>query len=380
MANRTGNLKNALLKPFHIWTGIITGLFLSVIALTGSVIVFRAELERAAFPRGIPAAASSRRVAIDEAAREIARLRPDSLIRRVHLPQTAGDPYVFQLESEDKRTERIISDAATGRVLGALETGTVDWLVDLHRNFLAGKAGRKAVGIFGIVLLVLGATGILMWLLGSRNWRAWISVRRSGSTRRFNFELHRVAGLWAYGFLAVIAFTGIERAFPDTFREAVKSITGQPANITGPKVKGAKTMLSLDEYVRIGKGAMPDGVPTELRLPAPGKGPVDLRLYRAGDLALSGNHVYLDAATARVIQVDRIVDRPVGARFLAALSPIHYGEFGGIPVKIAWALLGLTPVLLFITGLFAWWRPRKKKPSQSEVEKVGSEDVALSRQ
>ena len=60
---------------------------------------------------------------------------------------------------------------------------------------------------------------------------------------------------------------------------------------------------------------MTDGVPIELRLPAPGKGPVDLRLYRAGDLALSGNHVYLDAATARVIQVDRVVDRPIGARF-----------------------------------------------------------------
>ncbi len=380
MTQLTGRFRNALLKPFHTWTGIIAGLFLSVIALTGSLIVFRAEFERAALPRGVPAAGSSRRVAIDEAAREIARLRPDFRIRRVQLPRAAGDPYIFQVESEDKRTERVVSDASSGRVLGTLQTGTVDWLVDLHRNFLAGKHGRTAVGIAGIVLFVLGATGILMWLLGSRNWRSWISVRRSGSTRRFNFELHRVSGLWAYGFLVVISFTGIERAFPGTLRAAVESVTGQPANVPSPKVKGAKTMLSLDEYLRIAKGAMPDGVPTELRLPAPGKGPIDLRLYRAGDLALSGNHVYLDAATAKVIQVDRIVDRPIGARFLAAMSPIHYGEFGGIPVKIGWALLGLTPVLLFITGLFAWWRPRKKKPSQPEVENVASEDVALSRQ
>jgi uncharacterized iron-regulated membrane protein len=377
MANRTGRLKNAVLKPLHIWTGIVAGLVLSVIALTGSLIVFRAEFERAALPQGA-AAGSSRRVAIDEAAREIARLRPDSHIRRVRIPQAPADPYIFQVESESKRTERIVSDAATGRVLGTVETPTVDWLVDLHRNLLAGKNGRKAVGIAGIVLFVLGASGVLMWLAGARNWRAWISVRRSGSTRRFNFELHRAAGLWAYGFLAVISFTGIELAFPDSFREAVRAVTGKPATIAGPKEKkGAKSMLSLDEYVQAGKGAMPDGVPVELRLPAPGKGPVDLRLYRAGDLALSGNHVYLDAATARVIQVDRVVDRPIGARFLAALSPIHYGEFGGVPVKIGWALLGITPVLLFITGLFAWWRPGKKKPRQLVAEKAGSEDVAL---
>jgi uncharacterized iron-regulated membrane protein len=122
---------------------------------------------------------------------------------------------------------------------------------------------------------------------------------------------------------------------------------------------------------------MPDGVAVELRLPAPGKGPVDLRLHRAGDLAPSGNHVYLDPATAAVVKVDRVVDRPIGARFLAALSPIHYGQFGGIPIKIAWALLALTPVLLFVTGLIAWWRPAKSKSSQTAPEAAGSKDLAL---
>lgn len=377
MANRTSRPKNALLKPLHTWTGIVAGLFLSVLALTGSLIVFRVEFERAALPRGVPSAGSSLRVGVDGAAREVARLRPDSRIRRVRFSQTAGDPFIFQVESEGKRTERIVADASSGRVLGTLETGTVDWLVDLHRNFLSGKGGRKAVGIAGVVLFVISATGILMWLARPRNWRAWISAPRPGSTRRFHFELHRVAGLWAYGFLAVISFTGIDLAYPDSFREAVKAVTGRPANIQGPKENGAASMLPLDEYVRIGRGAMPDGVPIELRLPVPGKGPVDLRLYRPGDLAPSGNHVYLDAATARVIQVDRIVDRPIGARFLAALAPIHYGQFNGVTVKIAWALLGLAPVLLFVTGLFAWWRPVKKKASRRTAEKTRDEDPAL---
>jgi uncharacterized iron-regulated membrane protein len=375
MANRVARSKKPVLKTIHTWIGIVSGLFLSVIALTGSVILFRAEFERAALPKGAPAA--SGRVGLDEAAREIGRFRPGSNIRRVKLPAETGDPYIFQVESDGKRTERIVSDASSGRILGTLQPGWVEWTVDLHRNFLSGKSGRKAVGIAGIVLFALSATGLLMWLTGVRNWRAWISVRRAGSTRRFNFELHRASGLWAYAFLALIAFTGIDLAFPDTFRQTVQSLTGQPATVPGPKGIRAESLRPLDEYLRVARRAMPDGVAIELRLPAPGKRPVDLRLHRAGDLAPSGNHVYLDPATAAVVMVDRIVDRPIGARFLAALSPIHYGQFGGIPIKVAWALLGLTPVLLFVTGLIAWWRPAKSKSSQPAREETGSEDLAL---
>jgi uncharacterized iron-regulated membrane protein len=374
MANHIAGSKRPVLKPVHTWIGIVAGALLSVLALTGSAIVFRAEFERAALPKS---AYTGRRVDLDEAAREVVRFRPDSRIRRVRLPAEAGDPYLFQIQSSGRATERIVSDASSGRILGTVQSGWVEWVVDLHRNFLSGKGGRKAVGIAGIVLFALSATGLLMWLTGSRNWRAWISVRRQGSARRFNFELHRASGLWAYGFLAVIAFTGIGLAFPETFRQAVQSLTGTPATVQTPKGIKDESSRPLDAYLQMGRRAMPDGVAIELRLPEPGKGPVDLRLYRAGDLAPSGNHVYLNPATAAVIRVDRIADRPIGARFLAALAPIHYGQFGGIPIKVAWAVLGLTPVLLFVTGLIAWWRPAKRKSSQAVPEETGSEDIVL---
>jgi uncharacterized iron-regulated membrane protein len=186
--------------------------------------------------------------------------------------------------------------------------------------------------------------------------------------------LHRLAGLWAFVFLAVISFTGIELAFPDTFRQATQAVTGQPTEVRGPRRIDAKSTRPLEDYLNSAHAAMEDGVPMEIRL-QPGKSPVDVRLYRRGDLSPSGNHVYLDPATAGVLQVDRIVDRPIGARFLAAFSPIHYGEFGGLPIKIAWALFGVTPILLFVTGLAAWWRPSKKKAAPAAEQKTGSADL-----
>ena len=117
-------------------------------------------------------------------------------------------------------------------------------------------------------------------------------------------------------------------------------------------------------------GAMPDGVPTELRPPENFKAPVDLRLRRPGDLSLSGNHVYLEPSTGAVLGVSREVDLPVGARIFAAFAPIHYGEFGGLPIKVFWAFLGVIPSVLFVTGLITWWRPSKSKVSPGVREEL----------
>jgi uncharacterized iron-regulated membrane protein len=376
MANSIIRSGKPLLKTIHTWIGICTGLFLSVIAVTGSVILFRAEFERASLPAG-EAGDLSHRVSLSQVVQEVAKVRPDSRIRRVRIPVGREDTYVIQVQSAGKRTERVVADAFSAKILGTLQTGWVEWMIDLHRNLLSGNAGRGIVGGFGIVLFVLSATGLLMWLTGARNWRAWISVRRKGSATRFNYELHRASGLWAYAFLAVISFTGIELAYPNSFRDAVQSLTGKPATVRAPRNIPASGRLPLDDYLRVGQAAMPDGVPVELRLPEKEKGPVDLRLYRAGDLSPSGNHVYLDPSSGAVLAIDRIVDRPLGARFLAAMSPVHYAQFGGMTLKIAWALFGLTPLLLFVTGLIAWWRPAKSKSGRPAPAEADSENLAL---
>jgi uncharacterized iron-regulated membrane protein len=51
-----------------------------------------------------------------------------------------------------------------------------------------------------------------------------------------------------------------------------------------------------------------------------------------------------------------------GDAILQWLSRLHFGRFGGWPIKALWTALGLIPLLLFITGAVMWWnrvlRPR----------------------
>ena len=50
-----------------------------------------------------------------------------------------------------------------------------------------------------------------------------------------------------------------------------------------------------------------------------------------------------------------------GDQVLYWLAQAHFGRFAGIPVKIIWTVIGLTPAALFLTGMLMWWK-RVLKP------------------
>lgn len=58
-----------------------------------------------------------------------------------------------------------------------------------------------------------------------------------------------------------------------------------------------------------------------------------------------------------------------GEAALLGLIKLHFGRFGGLGVRVSWVLLGLLPVVLFITGFVLWWgrvmRPRLQRRART---------------
>jgi uncharacterized iron-regulated membrane protein len=347
----------------HTWFGIIFGSIVAVTCLTGSIVVFRQEADRPFRSEG-----PVRNGILDAAALKIGQLQPDARVTRVRFPTRSNDPYVFQVLSADKRTRRIAVDAASGQVLGEMApVGWMEWTIDLHRNLLSGRAGRNAIGVVGILSVILGVTALLLWLLRGVHWRDLVRIRKGA----FNFELHRATGLWALCFLVVVSLTGIGLVYSKSLRDAWERATGQPASIRPPKLTAlaAPGTMSLDRYVAAGRTAVADGEPTEVRIPESPGGPVVVRMHRAGDLSPTGsNRVYLDPATASTLSVDLAANWPIGVRLFQSLAPIHYGEFAGLPVKLVWSIFGVAPSILFVTGLLVWWRPKRKSQRKVSLE------------
>jgi uncharacterized iron-regulated membrane protein len=354
----------SIVKTIHIWIGLILGVFLCLITLSGSIAVFRPQLEAAFMPKIIP---SAKQADLDNAVAQVLSQSPGSRLTRVSLPTPDQNAFVLTLESE-KKTRRIVVDAGTGVVAGELDLPWLDWIIDLHHNFLAGKVGRQMVGVVGIVLFIISLSGLFLFLLRRPRWRSFVQVTANGTNRRFNYELHRATGLWAYSFLTLLSLTGIALAYPDTFR----AVFGQRTPLVNTKTSGRKHLEPLRNYLEASRAALPLAQITELRLPKSPNDPVSVRFRMSGDLGDgSRNELSLDA-NGRVLGVRRLADEPAGVRFQSSFTPIHYGEVGGLAVRILWSLTGIAPLVLFVTGLLVWFR---KKPKQRHnVEEKQTEE------
>ncbi|MEO8306678.1 MAG: PepSY-associated TM helix domain-containing protein [Pseudomonadota bacterium] len=146
------SLRRALFQV-HLWTGLVTGVYILVICLSGSAIVFRREMDHA-------------------------------------ICQRNGF---------------------------TCEPAFVTWLARFHGELLAGKAGLRWNGVGAVAVALICLTGAILWWPGKSGWWRRMSVRTAASGSRFVWELHHTLGFWAFLIIFVWALTGIYFAFPDVF-------------------------------------------------------------------------------------------------------------------------------------------------------------------
>ncbi len=62
-------------------------------------------------------------------------------------------------------------------------------------------------------------------------------------------------------------------------------------------------------------------------------------------------------------------DMPWYATALFMSQPLHFGDYGGLPLKIIWALFDIATIVLLINGLYLWWAKRRR-PGACELSSV----------
>jgi uncharacterized iron-regulated membrane protein len=195
-----------------------------------------------------------------------------------------------------------VAEASVGR---SSTTGfwLVSKLIELHDDLLAGSTGRKVNGAGALAVFLMAITGMVIWWPGRKRWRRSLTLRRSVRWKRFTWDLHSAIGFWSCGFVLVSALSGLYLCFPEVF------------HAWGDRLEP----------------------PTEANA---GRRVVDGVLYW--------------------------------------LAFLHFGRIDGIGIpcsgpglcdqltKAAWALLGLAPAALFVTGATLWWN-RVLRPRQASA-------------
>jgi uncharacterized iron-regulated membrane protein len=264
----------------HSWVGLTIGLYVVVICLTGSVLVFRTEVY-AYFRPWATVVPTGARMDQQALAASAMRAYPGLSLVRVQIkrrePAAAADVW---LDGRGPRLHRLFNPY-TGADLGDAEpraTRAFEWISDLHDNLLTGLRGRSVNGIGGLAAMGLGLSGLVVWWPARGHWRRSVLVRRHQSWTRMARDFHGALGFWSAAMVLMWALTGVYLAHPEPFQAVVDAV-------------------------------------------------------QQGDLTTVG----------------------WGDQLLAWFTRIHFGRFAGAPVKMLWALFGLAPAALFVTGAVMWW-------------------------
>ena len=358
-----------VVRRIHLCLGLTAGLLWAVSGLTGSVLAFGPEIDRALNPsllRASPPAGAAPAAPLPlRAVAEAVRARfPSHTLLYLRLPGGAGDTYEVWADAPDGRRVYVYVDPYGGGVLGSrgARDSLVGWAREAHIDLLGGPRGHTLVGVSALACMPLLVTGLWLWWPG-RGWgrlRGALSVKWSAPAKRVNYDLHRAVGAASSLVLAAGLVTGAALVFHEAARWAVESATASPPRppppaSSVPAAGAAVAAPSLDEMVGAAEAQLPGARTTWVYLPQSPQAPLTVRRRFPSEAHPNGNSfVYVDRYTGRVLSSDPAARQSRGSRLFNLLYPTHTGAVAGTAGRACVAAVGLAPALLFVTGFFAW--------------------------
>jgi uncharacterized iron-regulated membrane protein len=250
--------------------------------------------------------------------------------------------------------------AYSARPLGLVGTGPMLIVLKLHTDMFAGLPGKLFLGGMGMLLLVAVVSGVVLYWPFTR--RLDFGTIRHARTRRLMWlDWHNLIGITTLVWALVVGGTGVINTWAELLLNNWKS-TELAAMVAPYAGKPPPAHLaSLDRIVGNALAAAPGMEVAFIAFPGtPFTSSHHFAAFMRGDKPLTSRllkPILLDGETAAV--ADRR-DLPVYLKALFISQPLHFGDYGGVPLKIIWALLDILTIAVIASGLYLWFAKRRK--------------------
>jgi uncharacterized iron-regulated membrane protein len=342
----------------HQWSGLIAGIFIFVMGLSGAVLVFHEELE-ALEHRSRWQVNNQAPVRIDPAYQNLTRRYPHWEVRLQRFSTDPTQTLIFSLRRPDQRL-MVFAHPANGRLL-AVRDGqkTITfWLLHLHYAFHAGLAGQILVLGTGVLFLLSLLTGVIIYRKAIGQMLLFRAPFKRKNRRAWASSLHRFVGVWALVLNLLMVASGLVISY-GIVSNGLKAAGPAPAPALSPPLG-----FSIDEALKTLRLHYPDFEPTYMRFPKTDDQPLTVN----GNVAEQAFYYsqYYNAATfdrtTGQFQAMKLNTDPVDS----LVHAVHFVEFGNWLVKVLFCFGGLSAPLLSITG-FLLWQWKKKKTTQKNI-------------
>jgi uncharacterized iron-regulated membrane protein len=403
-------LVNVRLRPalqkLHLWASLLVGLFLVVVTTSGVAALYELEVNKLVYSHLYHATPSETTVSLDEARVIVQHAFPDySINDAVVKPNEA---YLFYVESPDDVHKNVYLDPGTGKINGTYqpEHTVMGWLAHLHYTLLADKVEfsyaettpqwiQDWVGltlsdlllkIISLAFFLMVLTGAYLWWPGIKKMAYGFKLRLGKSQYIKHYDWHKILGFASLPFLLMWAVTALN--FYTPFQPAIKNIWhtvtfSQPApefdEFKSTLIPG-QNIISDERAKAIAATLLPNARFVSYSPPTEPDGTVSLWLARGVDPYAYGEwpgnvNVLLDAYSGEVLYNSTEDANNWAADFYNNwFFPLHAGIVVPWWARTLWAVFGLVPLFLAITGTSMWWIKRKgrieKQTRESSLQTV----------
>jgi uncharacterized iron-regulated membrane protein len=356
----------------HKWTSLVCTAFLLMLCLTGLPLIFHHEIDELLgdavsapeMPAGTPKAALDEIVTAGMAGREgkVAQ----------YLVWDADAPDVIWLLVADAldavENDPVAIDARTAAVLGDRtgQDGVMDFLLSLHVDMFAGLPGKLFLGAMGLLFVVAVVSGVVVYGPFMRRLD-FGTVRRGGSRRLKWLDLHNLLGVVTLSWALVVGGTGVINTWADLVLALWKGDQLAEMVAAYRDAPPLRRPGPVGPAIEVAREAAPDTVPSFVAFPGtPLTSPHHYAVFMRGETPLTARlvkPVLVDAETGRLTATR---DLPWYVTALLVSQPLHFGDYGGLPLKILWALLDLVTIAVLGSGLYLW-AVRRRMPVEARI-------------
>jgi uncharacterized iron-regulated membrane protein len=370
----------------HKWTSLICTIFLLLLCVTGLPLIFHEEIDHLSGrePEAAEMPADTPIMSLDTIGQIALKQYPGNVIRYMFW-QKDEHPNVVLVSMADSidappTVAKFASlDERTGEVLQRprFDEGFMYVIYKLHVDMFAGLPGKLFLGFMGLLFIASIVSGIMLYGPIMKKFDFGM-VRIEKSPRLKWLDMHNMLGVVTLVWALVVGVTGVI----NTTSELVLGMwqMGQLAEMVAP-YKDAKpldgNLSSINAAVKTSQEKAPEMNPSVLAFP----GTVfssnhHYAVFMRGTTPVTSKLIKPALIDAKTGSLTDMRDMPWYVNLLFISQPLHFGDYGGMPLKIIWAVFDLITIVVLISGLYLWFARRKSMEAQMErIESLTSEEV-----
>ena len=371
----------------HKWTSLICTAFLLMLCLTGLPLIFHEEIEEL---EGKPklaetVAEGTPRASLDILSRTVEKKYPKKVIRFVywdeHEPNTTTFSLSDSITAPPDNYLNVIVDDHTAKILDIpkVQEGFMYIMLQMHIDMFMGIGGKLFLGLMGILFVAAIVSGIMLYGPIMKRFDFGM-IRTEKSTRLKWLDMHNLLGVVTLAWAVVVGFTGVI----NTMSEIVLGLwqLGQLSEMTAPYKNAAPLtgkLSSLEEAVKLAKEAAPEMEPSIITYPGTAfTSKHHYAVFMKGNTPLTKRLIKPALIDAKNGSLTDMRDMPWYINTLFISQPLHFGDYGGLPLKIIWALFDIATIVVLGSGLYLWFaRNKATKAHINRLSKTESEILTV---